>query len=167
MRTNLIYTFVSALLFVFCTQQVHAQADAGKMAPDFTLKTLNGQEITLSQFKGKYVLIDFWGSWCGPCRKSSPMMVELYGHLQAQKANIEFIGIACNERNDAMWQKAIKDDKLAWTQVKIDQNVGAKYKIAGVPTCILVSPEGKILYREHPVSLIPKVKKLFGIDYKI
>lgn len=60
---------------------VHA-SEVGVTAPDFTLKAFDGQEITLSDFKGKYVLIDFWGSWCGPCRQSSPLLVELYGELK-------------------------------------------------------------------------------------
>jgi thiol-disulfide isomerase/thioredoxin len=163
MKRYFIYTFVSVLFFMLCAKQNHAQSNAGNVAPDFTIKALDGREITLSKFKGKYVLIDFWGSWCGPCRKSSPMMVDLYNKLRAKEANIEFISIACNERNDAVWKKAIEDDKLTWTQLKIDRNVSIKYKIVGVPTCILVSPEGKILYREHPSNLIPKIKKMFEI----
>ncbi|MDR1198298.1 MAG: TlpA family protein disulfide reductase [Prevotellaceae bacterium] len=149
---------------MLCTRQSQAQANAGAAAPDFTVQALDGKTVTLSDFKGKYVLIDFWGSWCGPCRKSSPMMVELYNKLKAKKADMEFISIAVNERNDEVWKKAIKDDKLTWIQLKIDRNISSKYSIVGVPTCILVSPEGKILYREHPVSLIPKVKKMFGIE---
>jgi thiol-disulfide isomerase/thioredoxin len=163
MKKYFIYTLVSAVFFLLCSKQSHAQSKAGEVAPDFTIKALDGREITLSKFKGKYVLIDFWGSWCGPCRKSSPMLVELYNQLNVKKANIEFISIACNERNDEVWKKAIKDDKLTWTQLKIDRNTGIKYNIVGVPTCILVSPEGKILYREHPARLIPKIKKLFEI----
>jgi thiol-disulfide isomerase/thioredoxin len=161
MKRNFIYTLISVLFLAFCTQQSHAQANAGYDAPDFTINALDGKIITLSEFKGKYVLIDFWGSWCAPCRKSSPMMVALYNQLKAKKANIEFISIACNERNDEIWKKAIKDDNLTWTQLKIDRTVSTKYNISGVPTCILVSPEGKILYREHPVTLIPKIKEMF------
>jgi thiol-disulfide isomerase/thioredoxin len=163
MKKIFIYTIVSALFFMSGINQSHAQANVGAAAPDFTLKALDGRDITLSKFKGKYVLIDFWGSWCVPCRKSSPMMVELHNKLKAKNADVEFISIAVNERNDEVWKKAIKDDKFTWTQLKIDRNVGAKYKVVGVPTCILISPEGKILYREHPVSLIPKVKEMFAI----
>ncbi|MDR2651311.1 MAG: TlpA family protein disulfide reductase [Prevotellaceae bacterium] len=163
MKRNFIFTIIFVLFSVFYAKQIAAQSNVGSVAPDFTLKALDGQEITLSKYKGKYVLIDFWGSWCGPCRKSSPMMVELHNQLKAKNADIEFISIAVNERNDEIWKKAIKDDNLTWTQLKIDRNVGLAYKIVGVPTCILVSPEGKILYREHPVVLIPKIKELFGI----
>ncbi|MDR2064898.1 MAG: TlpA family protein disulfide reductase [Prevotellaceae bacterium] len=163
MKKYFIYALVAALFFLLCAKQNHAQSNVGSIAPDFTIKALDGREITLSKIKGKYVLIDFWGSWCRPCRKSSPMLVELYNQLKTKNADIEFISIACNERNDEVWEKAIKDDKLIWTQLKIDRNTGIKYNIAGVPTCILISPEGKILYREHPSSLIPKIKKMFEI----
>jgi thiol-disulfide isomerase/thioredoxin len=143
-------------------------SEAGATAPDFTLKALDGQEITLSNFKGKYVLIDFWGSWCGPCRESSPLLVELYGDLKKNNANIEFIGIACNEQGDEMWKKAIENDNLAWIHLNDShsekgKSISKKYAIVSFPTSILISPEGKIQYREHPLRIIPKVKELFGI----
>ncbi|MDR1552019.1 MAG: TlpA family protein disulfide reductase [Prevotellaceae bacterium] len=164
MKRNFIYTVIFVLLSFFSAKQSAAQnSNVGSVAPDFTLKALDGRDITLSKLKGKYVLIDFWGSWCGPCRKSNPMMVELYNQSKAKNASIEFISIAVNERNDEKWKQAIKNDKLAWTQLKINRPVGLAYNIVGVPTCILVSPEGKILYREHPVSLIPKIKEMFEI----
>ncbi|MDR0757405.1 MAG: AhpC/TSA family protein [Tannerella sp.] len=136
----------------------------GATAPDFTLKALDEQEITLSNFRGKYVLIDFWGSWCGPCRQSSPLLVELYDELKRKNANIEFIGVACSEQNDENWIKAINDDHLAWIHLNDShspkgKSIQKQYAIRGVPTSLLISPEGKILHREHPVSIISKVKK--------
>jgi thiol-disulfide isomerase/thioredoxin len=143
-------------------------SEVGAQAPDFTLKALDGQEITLSNYRDKYVLIDFWGSWCRPCRQSSPLLVELYSNLKKHNVNIEFIGIACNEQSDEMWIKAIEDDKLAWIHLNDshsgkDKSIQKRYAINGVPTSILVSPEGKILYREHPVNLIPKIKEMFEL----
>jgi thiol-disulfide isomerase/thioredoxin len=155
------------LLLLFSSIQAQTKGlGTGSAAPDFTLKALDGKEITLSKFKGKYVLIDFWGSWCMPCRKSNPQMVELYNKLKGKKANIEFISIAINDRNDETWKKAIKDDKLAWIQLNDShsergKSIAAEYKIFGVPNCFLISPEGKILENGHPVRIIPKVKEIF------
>ncbi|MDR3366396.1 MAG: hypothetical protein LBO71_05475, partial [Prevotellaceae bacterium] len=78
-------------------------------------------------------------------------------------ANIEFIGIACSEQSDEKWTKAIENDKLTWIHLNDSHSENGKsiqkqYAIRGVPTAMLVSPEGAILYREHPVSIIPKVK---------
>lgn len=167
MKKHFICTIFFVIAFTLLAQPVQAQANAGNIAPDFTIKALDGNEITLSKLQGKYVLIDFWGSWCMPCRRSSPLMVELYGKLKEKKANIEFISIACNERNEEIWKKAIIDDKLTWIQLNdahaSPNSIAAQYAIRGVPTCILVSTDGKILYREHPVTLIEKVETLFEI----
>jgi thiol-disulfide isomerase/thioredoxin len=169
MKKNFARILVFMMFFALCTQQIHAQNNAGDMASDFTAKALDGKDITLSKFKGKYVLIDFWGSWCGPCRKASPLMVELYKQTKEKKLNIEFVSIAINERNDDIWKKAIQDDKLTWVQINNSHlpqknNIAAQYQIRGVPTCILISPEGRILYRAHPVTLIPKIKEMFAIE---
>jgi thiol-disulfide isomerase/thioredoxin len=167
MKKYILSTIIFSIVFTLCTQSAQAQANVGNVAPDFTLKALDGKEVTLSKLKGKYVLIDFWGSWCMPCRRMSPQMVELYAKLKGKQANIEFISVACNERNDEIWKNAITDDKLTWTQLNdahsTYKSIAAQYAIRGVPTCILVSTDGKILYREHPVTLIEKVEKLFEI----
>ncbi|MDR3227188.1 MAG: AhpC/TSA family protein [Prevotellaceae bacterium] len=138
------------------------------VAPDFTLKALDGQEITLSKFKGKYVLIDFWGSWCPPCRESSPKLVELNDILKKNNINVEFISIAINDKDDEIWKKAIEEDKLTWIQLNDSHSekgktIAKQYNVYGVPNCFLISPEGKILYNEHPLNIIPKVKEIFEI----
>jgi thiol-disulfide isomerase/thioredoxin len=143
-------------------------SEIGATAPDFTLKALDGNEISLSNYQGKYVLIDFWGSWCGPCRESSPQLVQLYHDLKANNADIEFIGIACREPGDKDWIKAIEDDQLSWTHLNDShsgegQSIQKKYAITGVPTSILVSPEGKIIGRGHPLNVIPEIRTLFGV----
>ncbi|MDR0420914.1 MAG: TlpA family protein disulfide reductase [Prevotellaceae bacterium] len=164
MKKNFVYAIIFILASVFCAKQSMAQSgNVGAVAPDFTLKALDGREITLSQFKGKYVLLDFWGSWCKPCRKSNPLLVEMYNQFKAKKVDVEFISISVND-NDKMWKKAIEDDKLTWTQLNDSgRSIQKKYAVGGVPNYILISPEGKILYRGHPEILIPKIKEMFGI----
>lgn len=164
MKTKLLFSLF-ALLISFSWTQAQIKATEG-VAPDFTAKALDGKEIRLSKFKGKYVLIDFWGSWCMPCRKSNPLLVDLHNKLKAKKANIEFISIAVNDDKEDFWKKAIENDKLTWIQINENlerRNISTQYNVYGVPNCFLISPEGKILYNEHPLNIIPKVKELFGI----
>jgi peroxiredoxin len=138
----------------------------GAVAPDFTLADMNGKEVTLSAFRGKHVLIDFWGSGCGPCRQVHPAQVELYAALQAKGADVEFIGIACED--DEYWREAIEEDKLAWIQLNDtypgkSKSIHRQYAVKSVPDSLLISPEGEILYRDHPVAIISKVKELFEL----
>ncbi|MDR3134220.1 MAG: AhpC/TSA family protein [Prevotellaceae bacterium] len=144
-------------------------SEVGVTAPDFSQKALDGQEVTLSKFRGKYVLLDFWGSWCGPCRESSPLLVKLYKSLKEKGVNIEFIGIACNEQQDADWIAAIERDNLSWihlndSHAEKGKSILKQYAVFSFPTCVLVSPEGTIAYKEHPVRIIPKIKELFEKD---
>jgi peroxiredoxin len=146
-------------------------SEVGATAPDFTLKALDGQEVTLSKYRGKYILLDFWGSWCGPCRQSSPLLVKLYKSLKEKEANIEFIGIACNEQKEENWTAAIERDNLTWIHLNDahsgkGKSIHKQYSILSFPTTVLISPEGKIIYREHPVRIIPKVEELFEISHK-
>ena len=143
-------------------------SSVGAEAPDFSLVGLDEQTVTLSDYRGKYVLLDFWGSWCGPCRQSSPKLVELYNKLKEKNANIEFIGIGCSEKGDEKWKEAIEKDGLTWIHINDVHSASGKsiqsaYAIDGVPTCVLVSPDGIIEYKEHPFDLIPTVKELFEI----
>jgi peroxiredoxin len=143
-------------------------AEVGAIAPDFTLADMNGDEITLSAYRGKHVLVDFWGSWCAPCRQSSPEMVKLYAALRDKGASVEFIGVACDDRDDKKWLKAIEEDNLTWIQLndthsEKSKSIQQQYHILSVPVSFLISPTGKILYKEHPVDIIPKIKELFGL----
>lgn len=114
----------------------------GKPAPDFTLKDLQGKDLTLSSLRGKYVVLDFWGSWCGWCIKGIPDMKKYYAKY---KDRMEILGIDCRD-TEAKWKAAVEKYGLPWLHVRNAGNpdVSKLYGVPGYPTKIVVDPEGKI-----------------------
>lgn len=119
----------------------------GAVAPDFTLKNMEGKDVSLSSLKGKYLVLDFWGSWCGWCIKGYPRMKEYYNKY---KSKVEFVGIACRD-TDKDWRAAVEKNQLDWTQLINDEsgdtskNVSTLYAIQGYPTKIILDKELKIV----------------------
>ncbi|MDB5274298.1 MAG: ccmG [Chitinophagaceae bacterium] len=122
------------------------KAAVGKPAPNFTLNDRSGKSISLASLKGKYVLIDFWASWCGPCRAESPNMVKLYNKFKSK--NFEILGVSLDGSEDA-WNGAIEKDGLNWTHVsdlmQWNSPVVALYGIEGIPATVIVDPQGIIV----------------------
>ncbi len=119
------------------------QLNSGHMdAPAFTLKDLEGKDVSLSDFRGKWVILDFWGSWCGWCIKGLPALKEAYEHY---KHDLEIIGIDCNE-TEAAWRKGVEKYKIPWINVYNPENstLLSEYGVQGFPTKIIISPQGKI-----------------------
>lgn len=118
---------------------------AGTVAPDFTLNDLNGKPLKLSSFKGKYVLLDFWGTWCVWCVRGIPKMKEYYNKY---KGKFEILSIDCNETQDK-WKAGVKKYQLPWKHVYQPRTGAVQttdlYGITGFPTKILVGPDGKIV----------------------
>jgi thiol-disulfide isomerase/thioredoxin len=131
----------------------------GSMAPGFTKTDINGKSLSLADFKGKYVMLDFWASWCVPCRKSNPHMIELYNKYKSK--GFDVIGIADDDGKVAVWNAAVAKDNVGiWHNIlrglKIDMimkhiknpdDLDQQYGIASIPTKILIGPDGKILGR--------------------
>ncbi|MBC7936324.1 MAG: AhpC/TSA family protein [Rhizobacter sp.] len=139
--------------------------DVGSVAPVFSKPDINGKQCALVNFRGSYVLLDFWGSWCVPCRKGNPHLIALYEKYK--NAGFEIIGIAADDKTPDAWRKAVQDDKLPWLQVLkgegVDMNIGAAYNIMYYPTKILVDKQGKIIgrYGEEEEALDKMLESLF------
>lgn len=140
----------------------------GQPAPEFVKKDKDGNTIRLSNLKGQYVLLDFWGTWCIPCRNSHPHLIEL--HKKYAPKGVYFINVAQESGVKARdkWLKAIEEDKLTWTQILNDEgqeecNVVRLYSITAFPTKILIDPEGKIVgrYQGNSKELDEKLKEIF------
>jgi peroxiredoxin len=118
----------------------------GQQAPDFTMNDTTGTPVSLSSFRGKYVLVDFWASWCGPCREENPNVVKAYNEYKGKDFTI--LGVSLDKTKDA-WEKAIKDDHLTWNHVSDLQywdNAAAKlYGVQAIPANFLIDPSGKII----------------------
>ena len=133
----------------------------GKVAPDFTFPDINGNQVSLSSFKGKYVLIDFWASWCGPCRQESPNVQKQY-QLYKDKG-FEVVSVSIDKKEDA-WRKAVEEDNLKGTLLlaQDSKKIMKDYVFSGIPYMVLLDKEGKVMALNlRGEALQEKLKEIF------
>lgn len=122
-----------------------AKTAEGIPAPEITLPNVKGKPFSLSSLKGKYVLVHFWASWCGPCRGSNPSLKKIYDKYKDK--GFEILAISIDEK-EAEWLKAVKEDKMPWLQVRDNQfDVSRLYQISSIPRNFLIAADGTIITR--------------------
>jgi peroxiredoxin len=121
----------------------------GKTVPELVMPDVNGKDVSISSFRGKYVLIDFWASWCGPCRMENPNVVKAYNEFKAK--NFTVLGVSLDKDKDA-WKKAINQDHLSWTHMSDlkywNSQAVETFGFQGIPFNVLVDPSGKVIAQE-------------------
>lgn len=143
-----------------------AATNVGDMAPDFSAPNPEGKTVSLKESLGKVTIIDFWASWCGPCRKENPNMVALYNEFHSKGLNI--IGVSLDRPGKAdEWKKAIANDKLTWTHISNlkhwDDPIAKTYGIEGIPATYILDETGKIVAKDLTgEALKAKIKELLG-----
>lgn len=149
----LLLLVVVAIVYYFLLRQ--ADHKQGKKAPGFEAELINGQKFNLSELRGDYVLLDFWGSWCPPCRKENPQLVSLYKSFNNKKSQnnegFKVVSIAL-EKNDKSWRDAANRAGFTWphqivqlSKVVILSPLAQKYAVKSIPAKFLIDPEGTIL----------------------
>ena len=147
--------FSIIILFLFSFHLVNSQPLVTQQAYEINLPDVKGDSIKLSTLKGKIVLIDFWASWCGPCRQSNKELLKIYPKYKNKGFEIFAVSLDDNERN---WVKAIAKDKITWKQVIAKGGwyaaTAEQWKVEQLPTSYLIDKEGKI------IAIDPDMKEL-------
>jgi peroxiredoxin len=127
-------------------QQTSGDSWVGKAVPELVMPDVNGKDVSISSFRGKYLLIDFWASWCGPCRMENPNVVKAYNDFKGK--NFTILGVSLDKDKDS-WKKAITQDHLNWTQMSDlkywNSQAVETFGFQGIPFNILVDPSGKVI----------------------
>ena len=139
--------FFAVIVLLFSTVAIYSQPQPGTKAPDIALPDAKGQVIKLSSLQGKVVLLDFWASWCGPCRRSNGRTLSVYNEYKDK--GFEVYSVSIDESKRA-WENAVQQDKMTWLQV-IDTKAGTgneltrTWNLQYIPSTFLIDKEGKIV----------------------
>jgi thiol-disulfide isomerase/thioredoxin len=147
-----------------------ASVKEGMAAPAFTVIDVNDKPLSLEEYKGMWVILDFWGSWCGPCRQSNPHLVSLY--KKYHKKGLEIIGLALSDTREKS-VRAMTEDGITWRNAVINEqedetakNLPVTYRITGVPTKILIDPNGVVQVIEVGVKEESEIEKILKENLK-
>ncbi len=124
-----------------CSNREERETSLG-LAPDFSLKSIDGQEITLSQLRGKVVLLDFWATWCGPCKESIPHLIQLYKNYR--ESGFELVGMSIDKSDGDAVRRFVKSMDIPYPVVTAPEDVVRNYRVTGIPVTFLIDKEGKI-----------------------
>lgn len=136
--------------------------DIGKEAPIFEFPTKDGDMVSLKDFRGKYLIVDFWASWCGPCRNEIPHLKEIYQEYKDK--GVEILSVSIDKSKNA-WKKAMNEEKMSWPQIQAPgagKDIMKEYQFSGIPYIILLDKEGRIIGKQlRGQSLTDKLETVF------
>jgi len=152
LRTVIILVLIGLVYYFFLRSP---KSSEGEMAPDFTAELISGETFKLSDLRGEYVLLDFWGSWCPPCRRDNPNIVKLHDEFNGKSfqdaENFNIVTIAL-EKNNRRWEKAARKDGFKWhhqivqeAKVVLLSPLAQKYAVKNIPAKFLIDPNGNII----------------------
>lgn len=162
-NNNLFIKEIDRNSIIYLNDKNYSKVPLGSIAPDFSIKDTLGRVANLSDFKNKYVLIDFWASWCGPCRRNNPTLKDIYNQYKAKGLRVLSVSVDKDPKN---WKKAIREDKMNWTQgsdlIGPKSLPAVRYGVTAYPTYILLDPTGKIILKsEGDIDFVSeKMKKI-------
>ncbi|HVM89761.1 MAG TPA: TlpA disulfide reductase family protein [Puia sp.] len=143
-------SFFLLLLAMLSSKFMFCQAKINEAAPAISLPDMTGEIINLSSYKGKVVLLDFWASWCGPCRRNNPHLVKFYKKYHPK--GLEILSVSIDSDQDA-WKAAVKHDKLEWAQVNDnkgwDASSATTYGVDAIPASFLIDRNGIVHSINH------------------